>query len=108
MLMPSLFFSPSRHPTDRNDCDPNPCRNNGSCSDRVADFWCACRDGWKGKTCALRDSHCDRGTCRNGGSCRDLGHTFVCKCPANWEGTTCHIREYSCSYSYGRAVVGLL
>ena len=80
--------------TDKDECSPNPCRNNGSCTDSVADFLCTCRDGWKGKTCNLKDSHCDRSTCRNGGTCQDLGDTYVCRCPPEWEGTTCHIGKF--------------
>ncbi|KAJ8873823.1 hypothetical protein PR048_024659 [Dryococelus australis] len=82
---------------NKNECSPNPCRNNGSCSDGIADFVCTCRDGWKGKTCNLKDSHCDRSTCRNGGTCQDLGDTYVCLCPMDWEGTTCHIgKTHAC------------
>ncbi|XP_071054317.1 protein jagged-1b isoform X3 [Onthophagus taurus] len=73
------------------ECYPNPCLNNGSCTDKVADYECDCRNGWKGKTCQLKDGHCDHTTCKNGGTCKDLGNTFVCQCPSGWEGTTCHI-----------------
>nr|CAD7441239.1 unnamed protein product [Timema bartmani] len=82
---------------NKDECIPNPCRNNGSCLDGIADFVCSCRDGWKGKTCNLKDSHCDRSTCRNGGTCQDLGDTYVCLCLPDWEGTTCHIaKSYAC------------
>lgn len=79
--------------SDKNECEPNPCRNNGTCIDGDADFSCECHGGWKGKTCSLRHSHCDRGTCHNGGTCQDLGHSYLCRCPPDWEGTTCHIGE---------------
>lgn len=39
---------------DKNDCDPNPCHNNGTCIDAIADYMCNCKNGWKGKTCTLR------------------------------------------------------
>lgn len=71
---------------DTDECNPNPCYNNGSCTDLVADFECDCRNGWKGKTCTLKDSHCDHSTCKNGGTCQDLGNMFVCRCPPDWEG----------------------
>lgn len=79
--------------TDSDDCTPNPCRNNGTCIDRIADFECNCKNGWKGKTCTLKDSHCDHSTCKNGGTCQDLGNSFMCRCPPDWEGTTCHIAK---------------
>lgn len=85
---------------DKNECEPNPCRNNGTCIDGDADFSCECRGGWKGKTCSLRNSHCDRGTCRNGGTCQDLGHSYLCRCPPDWEGTTCHIRKFSFNVAF--------
>lgn len=80
--------------TDKNECESNPCKNNGTCIDGLADFTCLCREGWKGKTCTLRNSHCDRYTCNNGGTCLDRGDTFHCECPPHWEGTTCHIGKY--------------
>lgn len=79
--------------SDTNECNSNPCQNNASCIDSIADFICECRDGWKGKTCALKDGHCDRNTCRNGGTCQDLGNTYTCHCPPEWEGTSCHIAK---------------
>jgi jagged-like protein len=78
---PSLFVF-----ADTDDCNANPCRNNGTCVDRIADFECNCKNGWKGKTCSLKDSHCDHTTCKNGGTCQDLGKTFMCRCPPDWEG----------------------
>ena len=40
---------------DKNDCDPNPCRNYGRCIDYIGEFQCQCVGGWKGKTCILRE-----------------------------------------------------
>lgn len=77
---------------DTDDCNPKPCQNNGSCTDKIADFQCECRNGWKGKTCQLKDSHCDHHTCKNGGTCQDLGNTFVCRCPPGWEGSYCQLQ----------------
>ena len=39
---------------DINDCSQNPCHNGGSCRDLVNDFYCDCKNGWKGKTCHSR------------------------------------------------------
>ena len=36
-----------------NDCDPNPCLNNGVCTDEVGDFTCECADGFSGDTCEV-------------------------------------------------------
>ena len=32
--------------TDVNDCDPNPCQNNGSCKDGIASYTCLCDFGY--------------------------------------------------------------
>mmetsp|Transcript_28736 Transcript_28736/g.112091 ORF Transcript_28736/g.112091 Transcript_28736/m.112091 type:complete len:190 (-) Transcript_28736:551-1120(-) len=36
---------------DRNECDPNPCQNGGTCIDNISDFWCECARGWFGRNC---------------------------------------------------------
>ena len=107
---------------DINDCSQNPCHNGGSCRDLVNDFYCDCKNGWKGKTCHSRkwgpagtlacvwgcregglgsrrsprpgDSQCDEATCNNGGTCYDEGDAFKCMCPGGWEGTTCNIGTF--------------
>lgn len=69
----------------------------------VSDFYCDCKNGWKGKTCHSRkwgrgdpwpvsgagrrpdsrrspragDSQCDEATCNNGGTCYDEGDAFM-------------------------------
>ena len=35
--------------TDWNDCWSNPCHNEGTCIDQVADFNCTCAPGFRGK-----------------------------------------------------------
>uniref|UniRef100_A0A672JH53 Delta-like protein n=1 Tax=Salarias fasciatus TaxID=181472 RepID=A0A672JH53_SALFA len=77
------------------DCSTNPCHNGGTCRDLVTDFFCECKNGWKGKTCHSRESQCDEATCNNGGTCHDEGDTFQCKCSPGWEGTTCNIAKNS-------------
>ena len=39
--------------SDKNECDPNPCRNSGRCIDQVAGYFCECAYGWKGRNCML-------------------------------------------------------
>lgn len=38
---------------EKDECESNPCLNNGTCIDAEAGFWCECKNGWKGKTCNL-------------------------------------------------------
>ena len=42
----SFFFS------DTDDCYPNPCLNNGTCTDGVNDYNCTCVPGFVGKNCS--------------------------------------------------------
>ncbi|XP_040322715.1 protein jagged-2-like, partial [Herpailurus yagouaroundi] len=86
---------PASSPPDPNDCLPDPCHSRGRCYDLVNDFYCACDDGWKGKTCHSREFQCDAYTCSNGGTCYDSGDTFRCACPPGWKGSTCNIAENS-------------
>ena len=41
------FFS-----LDTDDCYPNPCLNNGTCTDGVNDYNCTCVPGFAGKNCS--------------------------------------------------------
>ena len=38
--------------SDTDDCYPNPCLNNGTCSDGVNDYSCTCVPGFVGKNCS--------------------------------------------------------
>ena len=38
---------------DIDDCDPNTCMNNGTCTDGVDDFTCDCLPGFTGKNCEM-------------------------------------------------------
>ena len=87
---------------DIDDCANNPCQNNGTCVDLVADFVCRCRDGWKGRTCSNRMAHCQDGDnpCLNGATCiehqsdkPDTG--FACRCTIGWRGSICHLGNNS-------------
>lgn len=47
------FFG-SHYYLDIDDCSTNPCHDRGVCRDLVNDFYCECKNGWKGKTCHSR------------------------------------------------------
>lgn len=47
----SFFLSFSLNFLDTYDCDPNPCLNEGKCSDGINDFACTCKQGYEGKIC---------------------------------------------------------
>ncbi|XP_064420850.1 protein jagged-2b isoform X2 [Latimeria chalumnae] len=79
-----------------NDCLGNPCKNGGTCIDRVDSFQCVCPDGWEGELCGINLNDCSPNPCQNGGRCVDLVRDFYCECRNGWKGKTCHSREYQC------------
>ena len=46
-ILTMFFFS-----LDTDDCYPNPCLNNGTCTDGVNDYNCTCVPGFVGKNCS--------------------------------------------------------
>ena len=40
------------------DCLSNPCLNDGTCSDGIADYNCTCVNGWTGKNCQTDIDEC--------------------------------------------------
>ena len=41
-----------------NECEPNPCLNGGTCTDRVNGFTCQCAAGWTGTNCGNPEVAC--------------------------------------------------
>nr|XP_017499654.2 protein delta homolog 1 [Manis javanica] len=73
-----------------NSCIPNPCENQGICTDIGGDFRCRCPAGFMDKTCSRPVTTCATEPCLNGGSC--LQHTQVryeCLCKPEFTGPTC-------------------
>ena len=69
-----LFF------TEINECDSNPCINNGSCTDLIADFRCTCIAGFTGKQCQVNIDECASFPCLNNATCKDQINDFACDC----------------------------
>ena len=38
---------------DPDDCQPNPCQNDGTCTDGLHSYTCACELGWAGTDCDI-------------------------------------------------------
>ncbi|XP_057188255.1 protein jagged-1a isoform X1 [Triplophysa rosa] len=79
-----------------NDCESNPCRNGGTCIDKINVYQCICADGWQGPNCETNIDDCSMNPCRDRGVCRDLVNDFYCECENGWKGKTCHSRESQC------------
>uniref|UniRef100_A0A8C9QDN8 Protein delta homolog 1 n=1 Tax=Spermophilus dauricus TaxID=99837 RepID=A0A8C9QDN8_SPEDA len=52
-----------------NSCTPNPCENDGVCTDIGGDFRCRCPAGFIDKTCSRPVTICASSPCQNGGTC---------------------------------------
>lgn len=61
LTMNSLFYFPAGFSGELcnfeyNECDSNPCLNNGGCTDHIGGFSCKCTRGFTGKRCHLKVS----------------------------------------------------
>ena len=70
-------------------CFPNPCQNNGNCTDEVFFHICQCVPGYTGDNCETNIDECGSSPCQNGGACKDLGNVYNCSCPNDYDGTNC-------------------
>ena len=46
-----------------NECESNPCKNNGTCIDEIAKFSCACQPGFTSNLCEVNVDECQVGGC---------------------------------------------
>ncbi|XP_051559157.1 protein jagged-1a isoform X2 [Myxocyprinus asiaticus] len=79
-----------------NDCESSPCRNGGTCIDKISVYQCICAHGWEGPNCETNIDDCSMNPCLDRGVCRDLVNDFYCECKNGWKGKTCHSRESQC------------
>lgn len=69
-------------------CVPEPCLNNGSCTDLFNLFSCTCVPGWTGERCQENVDECVLHPCVLG-VCRDLPGDYECECPDGYAGKNC-------------------
>ncbi|XP_068135638.1 delta-like protein 1 isoform X1 [Hyperolius riggenbachi] len=81
-----------------NECDTNPCKNGGSCTDLENSYSCSCPPGFYGKNCELSAMTCADGPCFNGGRCTDNPDGgYSCLCPVAYSGFNCEKKIDYCS-----------
>ena len=98
---PSGFAGDRCQFIDIDDCNPNPCKNGGSCE--AADeepYTCFCKSGFTGKDCSIRRQVCSHATpCLNGGTCTIRitlsGNLSECLCASGYTGNRCADRVQS-------------
>eukprot|EP01052_Picozoa_sp_SAG31_P030768 SAG31_NODE_3186_length_4575_cov_2.905496_2_plen_412_part_00 len=84
------------------DCTPNPCENNGVCTDNGwQSFTCVCTTGYSGSTCGTDVDECSTpawsgSPCRNGGDCQESSvnptipiGAYNCDCAEGFTGAVC-------------------
>lgn len=72
-----------------NECSSNPCRNGGTCVDKVNAYQCICPSGFTGSNCETNIDDCHGNPCLNGGTCIDLVNHYRCQCVPGFVGTLC-------------------
>lgn len=71
-------------------CDPNPCQNNGSCTDFKDTYNCTCATGWKGENCTTDINECSyqhlkRSLCQLHSDCYNLEGSYRCDCRQGYQ-----------------------
>uniref|UniRef100_A0A3Q2UBM1 Delta-like protein n=1 Tax=Fundulus heteroclitus TaxID=8078 RepID=A0A3Q2UBM1_FUNHE len=96
---------------DINDCASYPCKNGGTCIDRINSFECVCPGGWEGDLCDVGEyvwfctfdpiyiDDCNPNPCYNGGVCVDGVNWFRCECAPGFAGPDCRININECQSS---------
>ncbi|KAL4613242.1 EGF-like repeat and discoidin I-like domain-containing protein 3 isoform X2 [Arapaima gigas] len=94
------FTGDTCNATERGPCNPNPCKNDGTCEvishsrrgDVFNEYVCKCLPGFEGIHCQNNVNDCVGQPCKNGGTCRDLDGDYTCKCPSPYVGKHCQLR----------------
>lgn len=72
--------------TEADECESEPCFNNGTCTDQLNSFNCSCPQGFSGLQCEVNIDECDPDPCQNGAACVDLIDAFRCICESGYTG----------------------
>lgn len=73
-----------------NECNPNPCENDGVCNDGFNNYTCDCsHTGYTGWHCEVNIDECLTNPCLNHGICFDTYGSYLCQCAPGFEGPNC-------------------
>ncbi|KAL4218698.1 hypothetical protein ACF0H5_021286 [Mactra antiquata] len=73
-------------------CQSQPCQNNGTCSDEIDGVTCTCTKGFNGTTCEINIDDCIDNICDNGGTCLDGINNSTCLCRHGYTGDLCEYK----------------
>uniref|UniRef100_A0A3Q3DQR9 Delta-like protein n=1 Tax=Hippocampus comes TaxID=109280 RepID=A0A3Q3DQR9_HIPCM len=81
------------------ECDSNPCRNGGICTNLDSGHMCSCPEGYEGSHCEHSQLTCLDSPCFHGGKCweKDNGRSYMCECPRGYTGLNCEKRMDKCT-----------
>ncbi|XP_062959184.1 coagulation factor X [Cynocephalus volans] len=71
--------------TDGDQCESNPCQNQGKCKDGLGEYVCTCLEGFEGKNCELltrKLCSLDNGDCDQ--FCHEEQNSVVCSCASGY------------------------
>ncbi|XP_063444324.1 sushi, von Willebrand factor type A, EGF and pentraxin domain-containing protein 1-like [Mytilus trossulus] len=96
-LMNAYINIPSKC-DDNDDCQMNPCVN-GSCTDKLRGYSCACDIGFTGSNCDINIDDCAVHVCQNNATCIDEVNSYACSCDYGYTGELCEITMVDGSWS---------
>ncbi|KAG0433549.1 hypothetical protein HPB47_019805, partial [Ixodes persulcatus] len=79
-----------------NECESNPCLNDGKCTDSINGYKCYCPPGWTGERCEVDVGGCSSDPCLNDARCIDLFEDYFCVCPSGTDGKRCQTSPQRC------------
>lgn len=84
--------------TDFNECESQPCFNDGECVDEMGGFKCNCAGtGYSGTFCQINVDECMISSpCLNGGVCFDTYGSYTCECQPGFGGNNCEQQVNEC------------
>ncbi|XP_077982203.1 sushi, von Willebrand factor type A, EGF and pentraxin domain-containing protein 1-like [Glandiceps talaboti] len=74
----------------------SPCKNGGTCTNKLGDYHCDCLPGYEDKNCTTMIDFCLSNPCQNGGTCQAKlnGYTCTCPDPTQQTGPNCEILSF--------------
>ena len=86
---------------DIDECEAEPCLNDGHCIDMVGDFYCVCPLTWTGRHCEEEVAQCEDNPCLNDALCLLEENSYRCYCVPDYHGPTCQWKYDECQLPPG-------